>query len=166
MTVQFNNIPANLRVPFAYFEINAGQSPYVSFARLLLIGQKTAAGTALAGQPILVTGGEDGLFGVGSMLAGMYKAARAQAPFQEIWATALVDAAGSVAATNTITIFGPPTSAGTLIYYIGDIRVQVPVTTLMTATSIAAALVAAINICREAVVHVGEAEVIAPLLLQ
>ena len=147
MTIQFNSIPANIRVPFAYFEINAGQSPYVSFSRLLLIGQMTAAGTALVNNPVLVTGGEDGLFGVGSMLAGMYKIARAQGPFQEIWALPLADAVGSIAATATITINSVSAYSGTLVYYVGDVRVQVPVTTLMTVTQIAAATAVAINAC-------------------
>lgn len=153
MTVQFNQIPGNLRVPFAYFEVNAAASPFETNAKLLLVGQITTAGTAAPGAAILVTQGEDGLFGPGSMLALMYKVARLNAPFQEIWALPLLDAAGSSAAVGSITLAGtsprpvPLTTAGSLVYYIGDVRVVCPVTTTMSAAAIAAALVVAINTC-------------------
>ena len=128
MAIQFNEIPGNLRVPFMRVEFNAGQAPYASIARLVLIGQKTAAGTAEANKPVWVTGGEDGLFGAGSMLACMYKIARKNGPFQEIWAVPLSDAAASTAATGTITVGGtfPVTVAGTIVLYINDQRVTVP----------------------------------------
>ena len=68
MAIAFNQIPAALRVPFIYFENSAGQAPYQSNQRLLLVGQLTATGSATADQPIIVSGGEDALFGAGSMM--------------------------------------------------------------------------------------------------
>lgn len=147
MTVQFNQIPENIRVPFMYFEINPGQAPYVSNARVLLMGQKLASGTATADEPIMVTGGEDGLFGVNSQLAAMYKAARKVGPFQEIWAVPLADAGGAAKATGTINVNSAAPHNGTLVYYIGDNRIQVPVNTLMTVAEIVASLVQAVNTC-------------------
>lgn len=148
MPIQFNAIPSNIRVPFAYFEVNPGQSPYQTNARLLLLGQKTAAGSAVAEDPIMVTGGENGLFGHGSMMAAMYKAARLAAPFQEIWAASLDDLAGATKAVGRIAVEGAPIStAGTVVIYVGDIRVTVPVSRAMSNLSIAAALIAAINDC-------------------
>lgn len=148
MTIAFNQIPGNLRVPFMYWEINPGQSPYQSNSRCLLIGQKLPSGSAAANTPVQVTGGEDSLFGYGSQLAAMYKAARKAAPFREIWAGALDDADGAVAATGKLTIEGCPlSSSGTIVLYIGDIRVTTTVSMAMTNASTAAALAAAINAC-------------------
>lgn len=146
MPILFNQIPGNIRVPFVRFEVNAGQSPYQSIQRLVLIGQKTAAGSATADIPLIVSQNEDGLFGPGSMLASMYKMARAQAPFQEIWAVPLSDAAGATAAAGSITC-AAPTSSTSIVVYIGGFRVTVPVNALMLATDVATALAAAINAC-------------------
>ena len=146
MPIQFNQIPGNIRVPFVRFEVNAGQSPYQSIQRLLLIGQKTTAGTAAVEVPLLVSQDEDGLFGPGSMLAAMYKMARAQAPFQEIWAVPLADVSGSTAAAGSITCAAPTTSASVVVY-IGGYRVTFPVNELMANTDVATALAANINAC-------------------
>ena len=53
----FNNIPGNVRVPFFYAEFQSGGTPYSQNARLLLIGQKLASGSATANQPVLVRDG-------------------------------------------------------------------------------------------------------------
>jgi phage tail sheath gpL-like len=148
MAMQFNQIPGNIRVPFVRFEVNAGAAPYQSIQKLVLIGQKRTGGSAAVEVPVLVTAGEDALFGTGSMLAGMYKTARANAPFQEIWAIPLADAASSVAAFGTVTIAGAPVAApGTLVLYVGGLRVAVPVNQVMTNAEIATAVAAAVNAC-------------------
>ncbi len=150
MAVLFNQIPGNLRVPFVRFEVNAGTQPYQSIQRLLLIGQKVTAGTAPANEPLLVSQDSDGLFGLGSQLSSMYKTARANAPFQEIWALPLADAGGgATAAVGSVTFGGtfPVTFPGSVVVYVGGIRVVVPVNTLMTAVNTAAAFAAAVNAC-------------------
>lgn len=144
MAIQFNQIPGNIRVPFVRFEVNAGQSPYQSNQRLVLIGQKTTAGTADADIPAVISQNEDGLFGPGSMLAQMYKTARAQAPFQEIWCIPLADVGGGTAATGSI-VCSAPTSSVSIVVYIGGYRVTFPVNGLMVGHDVATALVAAIN---------------------
>lgn len=146
MAVSFNQIPANFRIPFALFEVNPGASAYQSNSRLLLIGQKTSTGSAAPNVPILVTSGEDGLFGVGSMAARMYKVAVANAPFQEIWVAPVNDASSATPATATITVGNAPvSSAGSIALYIGGVRVQVPVTTSDTDATIAANIAAYVN---------------------
>jgi phage tail sheath gpL-like len=146
MPVQFNNIPGNLRVPLFYAEFNPGASPYQSLSRLLLIGQKIAAGTAVVDVPIQVSGNETGLFGGGSMLERMFKFARRNAPFQEIWALPLADHASGVAAAGQFTITNaPPASAGQLTVYIAGQRVRIAVSTADTAAAIATRLAAQIN---------------------
>lgn len=113
MTIQFNNIPGNLRVPLFYAEVNAAQSPFQSAARLLLVGQMLQDGSATAGQPVRVFTDAAGLFGTNSMLARMIKVARANAPFQEIWALPLNDNGAGAAASGAI-IVRTPTQAKAL----------------------------------------------------
>ena len=132
------------------FEVNAGTSPYQSNQRLVLFGQKTAAGVAPADIPILITGLEDAQFGVGSQLASMYKTARANAVFQEIWCIPLSDLAGATKASATITVSTlllPLSTPGSIVVYIGGVRVTMPIDTTLTATLVATQLALAINAC-------------------
>src|ERR1700675_4581937 len=103
MPVAFNSIPANLRVPLFYAEVNAGQSPYHGPSRTLLIGQMTSTGSAAANTPIILSGDPQPLVGVGSMLAEMAIWARQNNPFGEIWMLPIADPAG-VAQTFTCTV--------------------------------------------------------------
>lgn len=149
MAIAFNEIPQNLRVPLFYAEINSGGQVYTDQGRVLLIGQKLAAGSAATEEPVLVpTGAEDELFGTNSMLAGMVRAARLNAPFAEIWAIAAADGAGAVASTGTIdltTCTFPVAQATTLVIYIGGKRYRVRVDTTDTAITAAGNLVTEIN---------------------
>jgi phage tail sheath gpL-like len=147
MAVQFNNIPGNIRVPLFYAEFQSGGTPYQQNARLLLIGQKRSTGTAAPDVPVLMRDGqEDGFFGRHSMLAQMYRVARDNAPFQEIWCLPVEDDAAGVAASGSITIAGAPlTAAATLAVYIAGVRVRIAVKTTDTNANIAANLIAAIN---------------------
>jgi len=147
MGVIFNNIPGNIRVPLFYAEFQPGGTPYQSQARLLLVGQKLAAGTATADAPILVRDGqENALFGVGSMLAQMVRMARRNAPLQEIWALPVADLGGGTQATGSFTISGAPAAtAGVLTVAIAGERVRVGVLTSDSNNTIASNLAAAIN---------------------
>ena len=145
-TVQFNAIPGNLKVPFAYYEINSGGTPYQGQSRLLLIGQKIAAGSAAADVPIgpIQSAAEaDALFGTGSMLAAMYRVARRNAPFQPIWAVPLADPAGAAAA-GTVTITAPGVTGAGVLWVMGR-RIVVQVNAGDDATTVATALKNAIN---------------------
>lgn len=145
MPVLFDAIPANLRVPLFYAEVNAGQSPYQGPSRTLLIGQKITAGTAANGVPVRVDGDPQGLFGAGSMLSEMALWARANHPFGEIWAIPVADPAG-VAATKTVTVaVGILGSQGSVHLYINGEKVSVAVNSTDTNNTVAAALAAAIN---------------------
>lgn len=145
--VIFNNIPGNIRVPFFYAEFQPGGTPYAQNARLLLVGQKLAAGSATAAQPVMVRDGSAAeLFGLGSMLARMCEVARNNAPVQEIWALPIADDAGGVAATGKISVGAPSlTYAQPMSVYISGRRIRIPVLTGDTRAQIAANLVAAIN---------------------
>lgn len=145
MSVQFNQIPANLRVPLFYAEINAGQSPYQGPSRLLLIGQRLADGSAAANLPVRLDGDAQALAGAGSMLAEMAVWARQNHPFGEIWLLPIADPAGQKG-TVTITVSsGIEGKSGTLSVYVAGERVQIAVGSTDHDDDVAANLVAAIN---------------------
>jgi len=148
MSVSFNYIPANVRVPLFYAEMDNTQAGYFTQnKRSLLIGQKLAAGSQAVNTAVIVSTTDQAktLFGAGSMLARMHAAYRAQDPFGEVWCIAVADAGAGVAATGTITVTGPATGAGTISLYIGSQLVNVGVSSGDTATAIATAINAAIN---------------------
>lgn len=148
MTVSFQRIPSNIKVPLFYAEMDNSQAGYFTQnQKTLILGQKLAAGTAVANVPVQVptTDNAKALFGVGSMLARMHEISRLNDPFAEIWCIPLDEPAAGVKAAGTITVTGTPTEAGTLFIYIAGQQIQVAVDTTSTPTSIAAAIVTAIT---------------------
>lgn len=151
MTVAFENIPTDLRVPLFYAELGSGGTPFNSAERLLVIGQKLATGSAVLDEPVLVSNAtlaEEVLFGPGSMLADMVKTARQNAPFQEIWALPVSDAAGATAATGgadytALTL--PLAATSTITLYVAGVEYNVVADTAATATTIGDAMAAEIN---------------------
>lgn len=126
--------------------VKAGINPQ----KILLVGQKTSAGSAVAGalnQNILDDNSWDTLFGLDSMLAAMVRAGRKVNAATQFDAIALDDAAGTPA-EGTITITGPATEAGTLSVYVGSKKnhaYSIAVADTDTETIIAAAIAAAIT---------------------
>lgn len=146
MAVLFNNIPPTLRVPLFYAEVNAGANPYQGPSRTLLIGQKTAAGSASANTAIRLDGDPQALFGAGSMLSEMAVWARQNHPFGEIWCLPLADPSGA-AQTHTVTVAsGILGSTGSVVLYIGGEKVEIAVAATDTNADVAAALSAAVNL--------------------
>lgn len=146
--VSFNYIPANVRVPLFYAEMDNTQAGYFTQnKRALLVGQKLSTGSASVNTPYLVstTDQAKSLFGTGSMLARMHELYRLQDSFGEVWCIAVADAGAGVQATGTITVTGPATAAGAINLYIAGQRVQVAVGASDTANTIATAINAAIN---------------------
>lgn len=146
--VSFNYIPANVRVPLFYAEMDNSQAGYFTQnKRALLVGQMLTAGTAAVDTPYLVstTDMAKTLFGTGSMLARMHEKYRLQDSFGEVWCIAVADAGAGAQATGTVTVTGPATASGTIALYVAGQRVLVPVTSGDTASTIAAAINTAIN---------------------
>lgn len=146
--VSFNYIPANVRVPLFYAEMDNSQAGYFTQnKRSLLVGQKLATGTAVVNTPYLVSTTDQAktLFGTGSMLARMHALYRLQDSFGEVWCIAVADAGAGVQATGTITVTGPATAAGAINLYIGGQKVSVAVGASDAANTIAASINAAIN---------------------
>lgn len=149
-SISFNEIPLNIRVPYVYTEYDAtraNQGPGVQPFKALMMGQRLAAGTVAALTPKRVTSVAQAAkyFGAGSNLHRMAIAWFKENTFTELWMVAFDEPAAGVKATSTITFTGPATESGTIALYIAGERVQVGVTATDSATTIAAAAVAAIN---------------------
>ncbi len=154
MSIPFKNIPSALRVPlfFAEFDNSMANSAQAN-QRALIIGQITAAGTAVPNVPIISQGVGDAITqgGPGSMLALMTAAYRAADNFGEVWYLPLADDPTATAASGTITTSTATTRNGTLYRYIagntghGGFPITLPVTSTQTPAQIATAMAAAIN---------------------
>src|SRR5690554_4683953 len=126
----FDSIPAALRVPGWYIEFNnrlAGNAVFQG--KLLVIGQKTAAGTREAGKLVRFTNDSQGdeWFGRGSMIAEMMRAIKGVDQFTETWAVALDDADAAVAAEGGVSVTDEPTETRPLALYVAGYRVWVEV---------------------------------------
>lgn len=150
MTIAFNAIPPDIRVPFAYIEIdNSGAitgTPVPEW-KMLILGQKLSTGTAQANTAIQITRSAeaDPLFGAGSMISSMVKAIKNANSYMETWVIALEDNATGVAATLSLTVGGPATGAGTINLLIAGINVQAGVSSGDSIEVIAQAMHDAIN---------------------
>lgn len=150
--VSFNEIPDNIRVPGIYIEIDPSKAAgggAVMERRLLLVGQRLAAGTvaALTATRLGSQAGDQAAqaFGEGSMLHGMAAAARKANDYVDIWAIALDDDGAGVAASGTVTLSGVPTATGTLALYIGGKQVRIAVVAAEAVATLATRLADAIN---------------------
>lgn len=150
MAVGFNSIPNNLRVPFTTVEIDnsrAIKGPVQLAYRALIIGQKTAAGTAGANTFVRVSSASQAqtAAGRGSQLHRMAIAWFKSNKTTEVWLGVLADNGAGVLATKTITFTGPATAAGTISLYVGGELVQVAVASGDSVTTVAAAVAAAVT---------------------
>jgi phage tail sheath gpL-like len=145
--VPFQNIPANLRIPLFFAELNNSQAnTNQQTQRALVIGQMTAAGTATPNLPVICSGSGDAAAkaGAGSMLALMAQAYIDADAFGEVWLLPLSDAAGATAAAGAVAFTGAVTANGTLFLYIAGELLQVALTAGMTAAQVATAVEAAL----------------------
>lgn len=146
--IPFKNIPANLRTPFFFGEVDPSHAnTAVLNQRALIIGQITATGTAVPNIPIISQGVADAKTqgGQGSILAQMTYTYRQNDTFGELWYLPLADDGSAVAATGTITFTVANTAIGVLSLYVGGILVSVTLAANQTVTQIAAAVAAGIN---------------------
>ncbi|HIG0258643.1 TPA: phage tail sheath subtilisin-like domain-containing protein, partial [Klebsiella pneumoniae] len=144
------DIPADIRVPLVYIDIDNSQaldSAPAQSRKIIVIGQQSATGTAAALTQNRITsdGTADQLYGKGSMLAGMLKTLRKANSYTEVWAMGLADIAAGAAAKAELAITGPATAAGTLALLVNGVSVQVGVSADDTADTIATASITAVN---------------------
>lgn len=150
MAISFNDVPSNIKVPGAYVEVdnsNATSGLATDAHILLLMGQKTAAGTQAAEEVIDVFSSEQAsiYFGAGSQAHLMCKEVYENQNTMRVQVVALDDAVGNAKATNTITISGTPTENGTLHFHIAGEYIAIGVIKTDTATTIADKLTAKIT---------------------
>jgi len=118
--------------------------------RLLLVGHKLTGGAAASNVLMTVSTEADALFqfGEGSMLMGMWRAAKANIDLGVPIDCMVVPPNGSaVAATSIIVITntGNLSMPGEVMVYIGGVRVSIGVTTADTQITVASRLITAIN---------------------
>lgn len=148
--VTFNTIPIDIRTGGVFVEIDnskaLGGSLIAQPRRMLYIGNKLATGTQLQNTLVRVNNPAEAAtyFGRGSVLHEMLRSARAVNKQADIWAIAIDDLAGGVQATQTLTITGAATAAGTLALRINGELINVGVTSGDTPTIVATAIVAAV----------------------
>lgn len=150
MTIAFDGIPNSIRKPGRYIEFNtrlAASGLPAGDRKLLLIGQKTSAGSKAAETPVRVYSENEAIayFGTGSVAHLMVKAALKANPYANITVIAPADGEAALAAAGTITITGPATSVGLLTVRIGAVPVEVAIAANDAAAAIAAALKAALD---------------------
>ncbi len=148
------SVPSNLRRPGAFHEFRntqAGLGLVPLDSRVALVGIMSSTATATAASPFQIFDETDGdaKCGPGSQLAMMARAAFAQARLDgvqpEIWAVAIAAPGASVAAQETLTVTASSALAGNLVFSIAGRVLVAPVSAGDSATTIAAAMDAAID---------------------
>lgn len=144
MAIGFNTIPGNIVAPIISFEVNSG-GQFESQSRLVLIGHKTSAGSLALDTlaPVQTMREAVSLCGKGSMLAEMFRVARANAPAQEIWVGAATEV--GTAEIRTITVASVLAGGGVGVLQIAGRTLQVAYAAGESVGDVAAALNAAIN---------------------
>ena len=136
--------------------IPASQLATVTAQKILIVGQMLAAGSATSGaltQAIGNASEEDALFGQRSHLAGMIRAAkkvlaRGGANQPQMDAIPIDDDGGATEGTGVLTITGPATASGSIIFAVGsgeNHEFTIDIADTDTATAIGDDLVTAIT---------------------
>lgn len=139
-----SNIPAGLTAPLMAFDLQSGGT-FQDETRMIMLGHGYTANGVEEGKIYVCNNRMDAriLAGPGSMLEGMFIAARRNAPVQEIWIGRVADS--GTAEIRTITIGSPPASGGQGTLLIAGEPVSVELAAGMSAAALATALAAAIN---------------------
>jgi phage tail sheath gpL-like len=148
MPISFSQIPANIKVPLYWVEVDPSKAglPQLNL-RALMVGTMIAPGDAAADVPIAIgsQAQADQHFGQGSELSRMFKAYYANNFANEVWGLPVKEPVGAAAAHSTITVASAPTDAGTIHLYIAGEHVPINVGATDTTDQIATAIGDAIN---------------------
>ncbi|OPY00373.1 MAG: Phage tail sheath protein [Syntrophorhabdus sp. PtaB.Bin047] len=114
---------------------------------MLIVGQRTSAGTVAEKVPTLVFSDKEAevYFGPGSLCHLMTRAAIRANPYLDLTVIALDDASAGQPAVGTVTIDGPATGSGVLTLYVGAQKVEIAIATTAAKAAVAAALKAEID---------------------
>lgn len=133
MSISFNQIPIDIRVPGQYVEIDNSQAvrglPGMP-SRILVLGLMDANAEAPAGVPFDATSADlvATRCGRGSMVHRMVKVLRAANRTTRLTVIPLAEDPAAAAATGSLTFSGEATAAGTIALMVGGQRVRVGVT--------------------------------------
>ncbi|WP_105720559.1 phage tail sheath subtilisin-like domain-containing protein [Cronobacter dublinensis] len=147
MSVSFDSIPSNIRVPLFYAEMdNSKANTAQTSAPALLIGQALEDATIERNKLVLMPTADQArkLCGQGSPLARMVDAYRKTDPFGELYVIAVSDPEGTPA-VGEVTFSGSANASGAVSLYIGAKRIAGAVTSGDTALDAAQSLADAIN---------------------
>ena len=147
MTVSYNQVPSDIRVPLFWAEMDASQANTASSSSpALLIGTVAPTATVVKNSLTIMPSADlaGKICGFGSQLHRMVKRYRAIDPFGELWILAVGESTGAQAA-GSVVIAGTAQASGTVSLYIGVDRVQAAVVIGDEAADIATTLAAAIN---------------------
>lgn len=148
MSVGFNTIPSDIRVPLFYAEVDNSQANSATSAmpRLIVAQVNDDSIADEVGKLTLVSslGLAVSIGGRGSMLAQMYDTWRRIDPAGEVWCLP-VKGTGTKA-VGKVTITGAATESGVLSLYVGGVRVRTVVASGATPTEVAMALAAAVTV--------------------
>lgn len=145
MSISFNDIPSDLRVPLTYIEFDnttAVSGTPTALHKVLMLGTKLATGSAKAGEAVRVSsyGQAKTLFGRGSQLAEMVKTFKAHNSTLDLWVLPLDEASSGAKATGSVQITGTATQAGTFSLMIAGNNYKTAVTSGDTADVVAGKL--------------------------
>lgn len=146
MAVSFNYIPADIRVPLFYAEVdNSAANTATVVKKALIIGQMNADGSAVNGVPSLISSATVAKkkFGRGSQLALMCEAFRNNDTATELWALPM--SATGVASVGKVEVAGTALKSGTISFYIGAEKVAVPVSAGTACADIVNDFISAVN---------------------
>lgn len=146
----FNNIPNTIRTGGVFTEVDNSRALRGLVAnphRALILGQMQATGDATRNELKAISrdGFADTFFGPGSILARMCNAFKNANPNTELFAIALSEAAGGVAASGTIDVGGSASGGGTVFLLAGGVQVYTPITSGWSGEDIASAVASDIN---------------------
>lgn len=145
MAISFNEIPANIRQPLFYAEIdNSRANKFSQNLKSLLIGQSVLP---MAVEPLLITSVDQAknLFGNGSMLARMVESYRKNDRFGELWCLPLGNPVSTTEKTIKFLIDAPISGSGLLSLYVAGELLKIVVPTGSTSEEISNLITAAIN---------------------
>ncbi len=149
MPISFANIPANIRVPLYWVEVDPSQAglPTIRQAALVVgtVIDADAAAPANIPIPIGTQAQADFQFGQGSELASMFRAFFANNFAHEVWGLPMAEPPGGTAASGTVVVTTGTTEAGTIHLYIAGRHVATNIGATDTADETATDLAAAIN---------------------
>lgn len=150
MTISFNGISTNVRVPLTYIEFdNSGAvrgTPVMEW-RVLALGHPQTGNEGPTLSPVLITSADQAasLWGQGSQIASMARMALRNGTLLELYCMAVPEDDAAVAASGAVTLTGQCSVTGVISLYIGGTRVRAKAIAGETLTTTAARLATTIN---------------------